>query len=283
MGKTAVAIDLAQRLGTEIVSADSRQIFKGMPIGTAAPSPDELQAVKHHFIACKELTDYYSAAQFEVDALEVIQEIFTRNQYAILCGGSMMYIDAVCHGIDDIPTISDAIRSSVASDYAQFGLDEMVSRLQSLDPEYCRNADLKNAKRIIHAIEICLQSGVPYSTLRTGNRKQRPFRIVKILLNMPREQLFARINRRVDIMLEQGLLNEAKALYPLKHLNSLNTVGYKELFAYFDGEMDYHTACERIKKNTRVYAKKQLTWFARDPQIITLNPTTATEEILKLL
>ena len=283
MGKTAVAIDLAQRLGTEIVSADSRQIFKGMPIGTAAPSPDELQAVKHHFIACKELTDYYSAAQFEVDALEVIQEIFTRNQYAILCGGSMMYIDAVCHGIDDIPTISDAIRSSVASDYAQFGLDEMVSRLQSLDPEYCRNADLKNAKRIIHAIEICLQSGVPYSTLRTGNRKQRPFRIVKILLNMPREQLFARINRRVDLMLEQGLLNEAKALYPLKHLNSLNTVGYKELFAYFDGEMDYHTACERIKKNTRVYAKKQLTWFARDPQIITLNPTTATEEILKLL
>ena len=283
MGKTAVAIDLAQRLGTEIVSADSRQIFKGMPIGTAAPSPDELQAVKHHFIACKELTDYYSAAQFEVDALEVIQEIFTRNQYAILCGGSMMYIDAVCHGIDDIPTISDAIRTSVASDYAQFGLDEMVSRLQRLDPEYCRNADLKNAKRIIHAIEICLQSGVPYSTLRTGNRKQRPFRIVKILLNMPREELFARINRRVDIMLEQGLLNEAKALYPLKHLNSLNTVGYKELFAYFDGEMDYHTACERIKKNTRVYAKKQLTWFARDPQIITLNPTTATEEILKLL
>ena len=161
MGKTAVAIDLAQRLGTEIVSADSRQIFKGMPIGTAAPSPDELQAVKHHFIACKELTDYYSAAQFEVDALEVIQEIFTHNQYAILCGGSMMYIDAVCHGIDDIPTISDAIRTSVASDYAQFGLDEMVSRLQSLDPEYCRNADLKNAKRIIHAIEICLQSGVP--------------------------------------------------------------------------------------------------------------------------
>ena len=283
MGKTAVAIDLAQRLGTEIVSADSRQIFKGMPIGTAAPSPDELQAVKHHFIACKELTDYYSAAQFEVDALEVIQEIFTRNQYAILCGGSMMYIDAVCHGIDDIPTISDDIRTSVASDYAQFGLDEMVSRLQRLDPEYCRNADLKNAKRIIHAIEICLQSGVPYSTLRTGNRKQRPFRIVKILLNMPREELFARINRRVDIMLEQGLLNEAKALYPLKHLNSLNTVGYKELFAYFDGEMDYHTACERIKKNTRVYAKKQLTWFARDPQIITLNPSTATEEILKLL
>ena len=283
MGKTAVAIDLAQRLGTEIVSADSRQIFKGMPIGTAAPSTEELQAVKHHFIACKELADYYSAAQFEVDALEVIQEIFTRNQYAILCGGSMMYIDAVCHGIDDIPTISDAIRSSVASDYAQFGLDEMVSHLQRLDPEYCRNADLKNAKRIIHAIEICLQSGVPYSTLRTGNRKQRPFRIVKILLNMPREQLFARINRRVDIMLEQGLLNEAKALYPLKHLNSLNTVGYKELFAYFDGEMDYHTACERIKKNTRVYAKKQLTWFARDPQIITLNPTTATEEILKLL
>ena len=283
MGKTAVAIDLAQRLGTEIVSADSRQIFKGMPIGTAAPSPDELQAVKHHFIACKELTDYYSAAQFEVDALEVIQEIFTRNQYAILCGGSMMYIDAVCHGIDDIPTISDDIRTSVASDYHQFGLDEMVSRQQSLDPEYCRNADLKNAKRIIHAIEICLQSGVPYSTLRTGNRKQRPFRIVKILLNMPREELFARINRRVDIMLEQGLLNEAKALYPLKHLNSLNTVGYKELFAYFDGEMDYHTACERIKKNTRVYAKKQLTWFARDPQIITLNPSTATEEILKLL
>ena len=283
MGKTAVAIDLAQRLGTEIVSADSRQIFKGMPIGTAAPSPDELQAVKHHFIACKELTDYYSAAQFEVDALEVIQEIFTRNQYAILCGGSMMYIDAVCHGIDDIPTISDDIRTSVASDYAQFGLDEMVSRLQRLDPEYCRNADLKNAKRIIHAIEICLQSGVPYSTLRTGNRKQRPFRIVKILLNMPREELFARINRRVDLMLEQGLLNEAKALYPLKHLNSLNTVGYNELFAYFDGEMEYHTACERIKKNTRVYAKKQLTWFARDPQIITLNPATATEEILKLL
>lgn len=271
-GKTAAAISLAQRLGCEIISSDSRQIYRHIPIGTAAPTAEEQSLVPHHFVQFKELDEYYSASQFEQDVLELLPRLFERSDYAIMCGGSMMYVDAVCNGIDDIPTISPEVRAQVAEMYQNNGLDFMLERLKSLDPEYYEIVDRKNAKRVVHAVEICMESGTTYTSLRTGAKKERPFRIVKYGITMPREQLFARINSRVDAMITAGLENEARAVLPLRHLNSLNTVGFKEMFAYFDGIMDFHTACERIKKNTRVYAKKQLTWYAKDPDIIWLSP-----------
>ena len=271
-GKTAAAISLAQRLGCEIISSDSRQIYRHIPIGTAAPTAEEQSLVPHHFVQFKELDEYYSASQFEQDVLELLPRLFERSDYAIMCGGSMMYVDAVCNGIDDIPTISPEVRTQVAEMYQNNGLDFMLERLKSLDPEYYEIVDRKNAKRVVHAVEICMESGTTYTSLRTGAKKERPFRIVKYGITMPREQLFSRINSRVDAMITAGLENEARAVQPLRHLNSLNTVGFKEMFAYFDGIMDFHTACERIKKNTRVYAKKQLTWYAKDPDIIWLSP-----------
>ena len=271
-GKTAAAISLAQRLGCEIISADSRQIYRHIPIGTAAPTAEEQSLVPHHFVQFKELDEYYSASQFEHDVMELLPRLFERSDSAIMCGGSMMYVDAVCNGIDDIPTISPEVRTQVAEMYQNNGLDFMLERLKSLDPEYYEIVDRKNAKRVVHAVEICMESGTTYTSLRTGAKKERPFRIVKYGITMPREQLFSRINSRVDAMITAGLENEARAVLPLRHLNSLNTVGFKEMFAYFDGIMDFHTACERIKKNTRVYAKKQLTWYAKDPDIIWLSP-----------
>ena len=255
VGKTAVAIRLARDLGTEIVSADSRQIFRDIPIGTAAPTADELAAVRHHFVGILGLDEYYSAAQFEEDAL------------------AMMYVDAVCKGSDQLPTISDDVRRDVARRLAEDGADAMREELRRLDPVYYEQVDLNNVKRVAHAVEICLQSGKPYSSLRTGIVKQRPFRIVKIGLNLPRQELFDRINRRVEKMVEEGLVEEARRVYPLRHLNSLNTVGYKEMFAYFDGTMDLPTAVARLQKNTRVYAKKQLTWYAKDAGMHWFAPT----------
>ena len=196
--------------------------------------------------------------------MQLLPQLFERSPYAVMCGGSMLYIDAVCKGIDDIPTISDEIRQQVYAEYEQYGLDYMLNRLQTIDPEHYAVVDKKNHKRVVHAVEICLQAGCSYTSLRTNKAKERPFRIVKIGLNMPREQLFDRINRRVWAMVEAGLLEEARRVYPMRHLNSLNTVGFKEMFAYFDGTMDYDTAVARIQKNTRVYAKKQLTWYAKD-------------------
>ena len=273
VGKTAVAIHLARDLGTEIVSADSRQIFRDIPIGTAAPTAEELAAVRHHFIGILGLDEYYSAAQFEEDALRTIDDIFTRSDYAVMCGGSMMYVDAVCKGIDQLPTISDAVRTEVARLLAEEGDEAMRQRLRQLDPKYYGQVDLNNMKRVAHAVEICLEAGRPYSELRTGNVKKRPFRIVKIGLTLPRPELFDRINRRVEKMVEEGLVEEARRVLPLRHLNSLNTVGFKEMFAYFDGTMDFPTAVARLQKNTRVYAKKQLTWYAKDPDIHWLSPT----------
>ena len=272
VGKTGIAIRVAEALNTEIVSADSRQLYRDIPIGTAAPDAEQLARVKHHFIGTLSLDEYYSAAQFETDALKVIDKIFETHDYAVMCGGSMMYVDAICKGIDDIPTISDEIRTKVMNDYNEHGIEYIREELQRLDPEYCKIVDRNNHKRIVHAIEICLQAGVPYSTLRTGNKKERPFEILKFGINLPRPELFDRINRRVDMMMEEGLEEEARKVYPLRHLNSLNTVGFKEMFAWFDGTMDYVTARERIKKNTRVYAKKQLTWYAKDPDIIWITP-----------
>lgn len=280
VGKTGKAIELAQSLDTEIVSADSRQLYRDIPIGTAAPTAEELAMVKHHFVGILGLEEYYSAAQFEVDALEVIKRIFAERDYAVMCGGSMLYVDAICRGIDDIPTISDEVRSRVAEMVANCSAEELRETLRSLDPAYHAIVDLNNTKRVAHAIEICLQAGVPYSTLRTGKAKPRDFEIVKIALNLPREELFDRINRRVDAMVEQGLEEEARRVYPLRHLNSLNTVGFKEMFAYFDGTMERGVAIERIKKNTRVYAKKQLTWFQRDTTVRWLHPSAPLSDFM---
>lgn len=281
VGKTAVAIRLARDLGTEIVSADSRQIFRDIPIGTAAPTAEEQAEVKHHFVGILGLEDYYSAAQFEADVLALLPALFEKSDYVVMCGGSMMYVDAVCKGIDELPTISDAVRRDVAERLERDGADAMREELRRLDPVYYNQVDLNNMKRVAHAVEICLEAGRPYSELRTNSVKERPFRIVKIGLNLPREQLFDRINRRVLKMVDEGLVDEVRRVYPLRRLNSLNTVGYKELFAWLDGTMDYDTAVARIQKNTRVYAKKQLTWYAKDPNIRWMEPTDY-EAILKV-
>lgn len=272
-GKTALAIELAEALDTEIVSADSRQLFRGLPIGTAAPTPEELSRVHHHLVGILDLSDYYSAACFEEDALKILDDIWTRSDYAVMCGGSMMYIDAITRGIDSLPTITPEIRDYAISLYNIGGLSALHDKLRELDPEYLASADLSNHRRLIHAIEICLQAGVPYSSLRTGEAKQRPFRIVKLAINHDRQTLFDRINRRVELMIADGLEEEARHVYPLRHLNSLNTVGYKELFAMMDGIMDRQTAIARIAKNTRVYAKKQLLWLSKDPDVKLLDPS----------
>ncbi len=281
-GKTALAVELAQALGTEIISADSRQLYRDLAIGTAPPSYDQLAAVPHHFVGNLGLCEYYSAAQFEEDVMRLLPDIFSRcGSRAVMVGGSMMYIDAVCRGIDALPTVSEANRRAAYAILDTEGLDGVIARLRQLDPEFLRTTpDLKNHKRLVHALEVTLQAGRPYSSLITGQTRQRPFRILKFAIDMPREELFDRINRRVEAMMEAGLLDEARRVYPLRHakaghpvLNALNTVGYKELFACFDGEMDLATAVARIQKNTRVYAKKQLTWLRRDPSVIWL-PTS---------
>ena len=281
IGKTDTAIKVAQMLNTEIISADSRQIYCGIPIGTACPTAEELSAVPHHFINILQLDQYYSAAQFESDVMALLPQLFDKHDYVVMCGGSMMYVDAVCNGIDDIPTVSDDVRSQAYAILYREGIEGVARKVAEIDPEYYAIADKQNAKRLVHALEIYMQSGKPFSTFRTGMKKQRQFRILKFALNMPREELFARINSRVDKMIECGLEEEARNVFHLRHLNSLNTVGYKEMFAYFDGTMDFITARERLKKNTRVYAKKQITWYAKDPDIITLHPSTAVEAILK--
>lgn len=281
-GKTALAVELAQALGTEIISADSRQLYRDLTVGTAPPSADQLAAVPHHFVGTLALDQYYSAAQFEEDVMQTLPGIFSRcGSRAVMAGGSMMYIDAVCRGIDALPTVSEENRRAAYAILDTEGLDGVIARLQQLDPEFLRTTpDLKNHKRLVHALEVTMQAGRPYSSLLTGRTRRRPFRILKFAIDMPREELFDRINRRVDAMMEAGLLDEARRVYPLRHaqaghpvLNALNTVGYKELFACFDGEMDLATAVARIQKNTRVYAKKQLTWLRRDPSVIWL-PTS---------
>lgn len=267
VGKTRYAIELARELGCDIINADSRQVFRHIPICTASPTAEERALVHHHFVEFRELDEYYSAAQYEADVIELLPSLWQKNDHVVMCGGSMMYVDAVCNGIDNIPDIAPDLRAQVLDEYNATGLEPLLSELERLDPIYYAQVDRCNPRRVIHAIEVCRQSGVPYSTLRTGRKKERDFKVKKIGLNMERSQLFDRINRRVDMMMEQGLVEEARNVYHLRHLNSLNTVGMKEMFAHFDGTMDLITARERIKKNTRVYAKKQLTWLARDPEI----------------
>ncbi len=272
VGKTAAAIEVAEALGCDIVGADSRQVYRGIPIGTAAPTAEELSRVRHHLVSFLPLEVSYSAWQYEHDALEVLEGMWKQGDYAVLCGGSMMYVDAVCRGIDPMPSISDEVREAVLADYREHGLDALLEELREHDPEYYAQVDKQNPRRVVHAVEVCRQAGVPYSSLRTGAAAPRDFKIVKAALNLPREELFDRINRRVDAMVAQGLEAEARALIAKRHLNALNTVGYKEMFAFFDGIMDWDTTVARIKKNTRVYAKKQLTWLRRDPSVQWLSP-----------
>jgi len=272
-GKSAYAVDLAERLGCEIISADSRQIYRHIPITTACPTAEERARVRHHLVECLELDEYYSAARFEEDALRLIADMEARGlEHCVVVGGSMMYIDALTRGLDVLPTISDAVRAETLRFFQQQGIEAVRAELRRLDPEYYAQADSANHRRLVHALEIIRESGQKVSVLRTGRPKPRPFAIKKYAIEMPREQLFARINARVGRMVADGMEQEARALYHLRHLNSLNTVGFKEMFAMFDGLMDRPTAIARIAKNTRVYAKKQLTWLRRDPTILPLDP-----------
>jgi tRNA dimethylallyltransferase len=272
VGKTALSFTLAERLGSPILSADSRQLYAEIPIGTAAPTKVEQERIKHYFIGSHHLTDYYSAAQYEIDVLKLTEELFTTHDTLLLTGGSMMYIDAVCKGIDDIPTVDEITRRTLLSRYEAEGLEPLVNELRLLDPEYYRIVDIKNPKRVIHALEICYMTGRTYTSFRTRTTKQRPFRIIKIGLRREREELYDRINRRVDQMISEGLIEEARNVYPHRHLNSLNTVGYKELFAHFDGECTLEFAIEKIKQNSRIYSRKQMTWFRRDEDIRWFHP-----------
>lgn len=276
-GKTALSVQLAHRLNTEIISADSRQIYRDIPIVTAQPTVEERLGIPHHLIGHLELDDYYSASTFEHDALRIATDIFREHDTAVVCGGSMMYIDALCYGIDELPTVPDEIRSSLVALHALHGDDWLLERLRRLDPTTHEQIDRHNIKRVLHAVEISLTARRPYSSLLTGLKKKRPFRIVKVILHADRPVLFDRINHRVDLMMEAGLAEEARRVYPLRGLNSLNTVGLKELFAYFDGKMTLPEATARIQKNTRVFAKKQLTWLARDLHDDSSIPTLTVE------
>lgn len=263
-GKTAAAIELAERLGCEIISADSRQIFRHIPITTACPSPEELARVPHHLVQALELADYYSAACFEQDALHLIADMEGRGlDQVVVCGGSMMYINALLNGLDELPTITDDVRAETLNFFMREGIEGVRAELERLDPDYLAFADQNNHRRLVHALEIIRQSGQPVSSLRTGRRKQRPFKVRMTVLEPPRAELFDRMNRRVEKMVEAGMVDEARSVYPHRHLNSLNTVGFKELFACFDGVWDLPTAIARIQKNTRVYAKKQLTYLPK--------------------
>lgn len=277
VGKTETSLVLAETLHAPIINADSRQIYKGMGIGTAAPTPEEQARVEHHFVQFLNPGEYYSAAQFELDVMSRLETLFQSHDYVLLSGGSMMYIDAVCKGIDDIPTVDAEPRKMMLERYEAEGLERLCSELRVLDPEYYQVVDLKNPKRVIHALEICYMTGKTYTSFRTNTRKERPFRIVKIGLKREREILYDRINRRVTQMLEMGLEQEVCSLMPYRNTNALNTVGYKEMFAYFDGAMTLEQAADKIRQNSRIYSRKQMTWFKRDEEIKWFEPGQMSE------
>ncbi len=267
VGKTALCLDIASHFNIPVINADSRQIYRELKIGTAAPTEQQLRQVRHYFVGILELDDYYSASIYEQQVLELLESQFVHSDYALLSGGSMMYIDAVCNGIDDIPTVDDDTRAMMKRRLAEEGLEALCEELRKLDPEHYAIVDRKNPRRVVHALEICHMTGRTYTSFRTHSRKQRPFRVKKIGLNIERDALYDRINRRVDQMMTDGLLEEARRLLPKRHLNALNTVGYKEMFTYLDGIWTLDEAVERMKGNTRRYARKQLTWFRNDLQV----------------
>lgn len=272
VGKTDLSLTMAARFRSSIISADSRQLFSDLKIGTAAPTAEQQKKIKHYFVGTLKLTDYYSAAQYETDVLVTLEKLFMQNPIQLMTGGSMMYVDAVCKGIDDIPTVDKETRELMLRRYETEGLEQLCAELKLLDPEYYRIVDRKNYKRVIHALEICYMTGKTYTSFRTQTQKERPFHILKIGLGREREELYDRINRRVDNMMEAGLLEEARAVYPYRYLNALNTVGYKELFGYFDGECTLSFAVDKIKRDSRIYSRKQMTWFKRDTDIAWFHP-----------
>lgn len=274
-------MEIARQFDIPIINADSRQLFQQLPIGTAQPTKEQLAQVRHYFVGTLDIQDYYSASKYEQDVMKLLQQLFSDSEYALLSGGSMMYIDAVCNGIDDIPTVDDETRALMKRRLAEEGLEALVAELKQLDPEHYELVDRQNPRRVVHALEICHMTGKTYTSFRKADQEkkttasrgqQRPFDIIKIGLNREREELYNRINSRVDQMMADGLLKEAETMLPYRGANALNTVGYKELFNYFDGIWDLTEAVERIKGNTRRYARKQLTWFKRDQQMRWFHP-----------
>jgi tRNA dimethylallyltransferase len=281
VGKTALCIDIAKHYGIPIINADSRQIYRELRIGTATPTEEQLRSVKHYFVGSISIDDYYNASMYEQDVLALLNQ-FKQSHIQLLTGGSMMYIDAVCNGIDDIPTVREDIREEMKRRYAEEGLEALCADLKRLDPEHYAVVDKQNHRRVIHALEICYQTGTTYTSFRKQEKKQRPFQIVKIGLNIDREELYQRINQRVDQMMADGLLDEVRSLQDKRSNNALNTVGYKEMFTYLDGTWSLEEAVERMKGNTRRYARKQLTWFKRDEEMRWFHPQQQ-EEILKYI
>ena len=279
-GKTDLAVKIAQNYSTEIISADSRQIFREMRIGTAVPDEETLAKVRHHLVQTRSVQEYYNAFMYETEVIDLLENnLFKKYDNVVMCGGSMMYVDAVCNGIDLIPDPDIEIRNNLWQQFENEGIEPLRQRLLQLDPDYYKICDLNNHKRIIKALEVSIQTGKPYSTFRTGNKKERSFRIIKIGLNLPREILHQRINQRVDKMIGEGLVDEARGLYPLRSLNSLNTVGYRELFDYFDNKTTLETAIELIKRNTRRYARKQISWFNGDKDLVWFQPESVDDII----
>ena len=282
VGKTDLCMEIAGRFDIPIINADSRQLFRELRIGTASPTPEQLAKVRHYFVGTLSIGDYYSASMYEQDVMTLLGQLFKTSDYALLSGGSMMYIDAVCNGIDDIPTVDEKTRTLMKRRLAEEGLEKLVEELKRIDPEHYEVVDRQNPRRVVHALEICHMTGQTYTSFRKAEKKLRPFEIIKIGLNREREELYNRINSRVDSMMEQGLLKEAEEMLPYRQANALNTVGYKELFSYFDGIWELDEAVERIKGNTRRYARKQLTWFKRDQQMRWFHPDEQ-EQIMKYI
>lgn len=272
-GKTDLSINIALHYHAPIISTDSRQFYRGIPIGTAQPDAEQLQAIEHHFIASHDLTHDFNCGAYEHEALQRLEELFSKHDYVVAVGGSGLYIKSLCEGMDDLPEVDAALREQLMKDLKQQGVNAMAERLKKLDPAYYEVVDRKNPARVLRALEVCIGTGMPYSSLRTGEKRQRPFNIVKIATDMDRALLYERIDRRVDIMVEQGLEQEARSVYHLRELNSLQTVGYREFFDYFDGTISREEAIELIKRNSRRYAKRQLTWFRRDAEFTWFNPT----------
>lgn len=277
VGKTELSLQIAERFSSPIISADSRQIYRDIPICTAAATPEQQARVKHYFVGTHALDEKFSAAQFELQTIALLDKLFAERDNVVMTGGSMMYIDAVVKGIDDMPDVDPYIRARIREQYNENGLEPLLGQLRLLDPEYYARVDKRNTQRVIHGVEMCLSTGRPFSSFHTGERKDRPFRIVQIGLQRDREELYHRIDMRVQQMLDNGLEAEARKVFPLRHLNSLNTVGMKEMFLYFDGQYTLEKAQERICHNTHIYSKKQMTWFKRDKEIVWFHPSQSAE------
>lgn len=283
VGKTELSLRVAERYGCPIVNCDSRQVFRSIPIGTAAPTAEEQARVKHYFVGTRSLEEDYNAGQYEREAVALLEDLFKTHQVVVMVGGSMLYADAVCNGLDDLPSVPVQIRQEVKKQYETSGIEWLQTEVQRLDPDYWLEVDQQNPARLAHCVELSMTTGQPYSSLRTHTRKQRPFRIIKLALDRPRAELYARIDERVKQMMHDGLLEEAKSVYDKRHLTSLQTVGYKELFGYLNGEYDLDRAIELIQQNTRHYAKRQLTWFRRDRDIHWLNAKETYEKNLDII